>query len=124
MNIAVCEGSTAIILCTYTGASTIPTWYINETNYSWLSIQKLYVLEWLYNGARITIRNVSIQINSTKYQCGFPQEDSIRSAVGILYVCKYKTISSTIKLNTLLKIRCAYTLGVVYDIRKGCNSCN
>ena len=88
MNITICEGRDATILCTYTGASTIPAWYINETNYSWSHIPRPHMLKWLSHGAKLTIDNVSMGISSTRYQCGFPTEGSVRSALGILHVGK------------------------------------
>ena len=84
----ICECRSVIFCCRFSGTDAVPTWYINERNFNWKSIEEPHNLIWFANGQALSIDRVHVDMNLTTYQCGFPTAGSVRSAKGTLYVGK------------------------------------
>ncbi len=68
---------TAIFNCTYNGTDVIPGWRINSVVHSWSefpfmnhSITPINTPDNIF-GCRMNVFNVQVEMNSTKYECGF-----------------------------------------------------
>ncbi len=71
------ELGTAIFNCTYNGTNAIPGWRINGVVHSWSefpfmnhSITSINTPGNIF-GCRMNVFNVQVEMNLTKYECGF-----------------------------------------------------
>ena len=77
-------GETAKFSCKYNGHNIIATWKINDLLYYWKDLPSNHRYDVL--NFTLTVSDVDVKLNNTKYQCILP---TAKSSIGVLYIGMY-----------------------------------